>query len=148
LDLDKGTIEFYLNGKNQGIAYTNVIGPLSPAITFYSSLDDIDYLTNAIEPNGLSVSTASVSPLVKNSKFGNKFVLEQYPGVILSNGNLNVKYGESTNSQIRTVFASNKFTTGKHYWEFKIINTSVPSNIMIGVCDSTAMSTTSTFLSQ
>jgi hypothetical protein len=146
--LDKGTIEFYKNGKSQGVAYTGVAGPLSPAITFYNSMDDVDYITNLIEPVGLSVSTASVSPLVKNLKSGNKFVLKQYPGVILSNGNLTVKYGESTNSQIRTVFAENGFTTGKHYWEFKIINTSVPSNIMIGVCDSNAMQTTTTFLSQ
>ena len=32
-----GTITFYLNGKNLGIAYTNVTGDLYPAFDFYGT---------------------------------------------------------------------------------------------------------------
>jgi hypothetical protein len=35
LDLDKSTIEFFINGTSQGIAYTDVTGPVRPSISLY-----------------------------------------------------------------------------------------------------------------
>jgi len=37
LDLDKKTIEFFINGTSQGIAFRDVTGPVRPAISLYSN---------------------------------------------------------------------------------------------------------------
>jgi len=37
LDLDKHTLEFFINGSTLGVAYTDVIGPVRPAISLYGN---------------------------------------------------------------------------------------------------------------
>jgi len=37
LDLDKRTIEFFINGTSQGVAYSDVTGPVRPAISLYGN---------------------------------------------------------------------------------------------------------------
>jgi hypothetical protein len=36
VDLDKKTIEFFVNGSSQGVAYTDVTGPVVPAVSLYA----------------------------------------------------------------------------------------------------------------
>eukprot|EP01080_Neovahlkampfia_damariscottae_P008636 gene8636-583_t len=51
VDHDKQSIEFYLNGISQGIAYTkNIIGSLTPAVTLYQKGDSISIVKDAREP--------------------------------------------------------------------------------------------------
>jgi len=37
LDLDKTSIEFFVNGTSQGVAYTDVVGPVRPSISLYGN---------------------------------------------------------------------------------------------------------------
>jgi len=37
LDLDKTSIEFFINGTSQGVAYTDVVGPVRPSISLYGN---------------------------------------------------------------------------------------------------------------
>jgi len=37
LDCDKGTLEFFINGTSQGVAYTDVTGPVRPSISLYGN---------------------------------------------------------------------------------------------------------------
>eukprot|EP01080_Neovahlkampfia_damariscottae_P001229 gene1229-11319_t len=151
VDMDKKTIEYYYNGSNLGVAFSNVDTsvPLSPAITFFNLADDLDYFPQATEPNlGTSIATISSSPISTSKNQGtSKFNFSPAVGIILSNNNLTAKFGELSNNQIRTVFSKNMWSTGIHYWEIKIVNTSIPSNIMIGVADSGFLTDTKTFLS-
>lgn len=127
MDMNAKTIEFYYNGTNLGIAYSNIDTNVSysPAITFYNLADDIDYFPSAKEPQlgtssvgmpigGDAGGTLKGTPLV-NSIVPN-FTFHQAPGISLLNGNLTAKYGEYTSNQIRTVFSKNSWTSGTHYW--------------------------------
>eukprot|EP00457_Paulinella_chromatophora_P007197 gb/GEZN01007218.1/.p1 GENE.gb/GEZN01007218.1/~~gb/GEZN01007218.1/.p1 ORF type:complete len:443 (-),score=37.50 gb/GEZN01007218.1/:167-1495(-) len=37
LDLDAGTLEFFVNDKSRGVAFTDVVGPVRPAISLYGN---------------------------------------------------------------------------------------------------------------
>lgn len=51
LDLDKGELSFYLNGKSLGTAYTGIQGPVSPGFTLYNYGDEITIDYNAKLPD-------------------------------------------------------------------------------------------------
>jgi hypothetical protein len=136
--LSKGTIEFFLNGISQGIAYTGVSGPVDCAVTLYDFKDELLLNSSFDSPIG---DSNPVMPLSSGVSF------KPTNGILLSNGNLTAKYAEKMNSQITTFFGTNTFSQGIHYWEIKIISTSNPSNIMIGICDVAYLTNTKSFLS-
>eukprot|EP01027_Heterolobosea_sp_BB2_P004370 GEZU01006667.1.p1 GENE.GEZU01006667.1~~GEZU01006667.1.p1 ORF type:complete len:108 (-),score=20.11 GEZU01006667.1:87-410(-) len=41
LDLDEGTLTFYLNGESKGVAYNDLTGKLRAAVTLYSAGDEV-----------------------------------------------------------------------------------------------------------
>jgi hypothetical protein len=131
-------LEFFLNGVSQGIAYTNVTGPVDCAVTLYDFNDELLLNSSVSSPTDLSTPVLPVSSGASFKPSG---------GILLSNGNLTAKYAEKMNSQITTFFGTNTFSQGTYYWEIKIVSTSSPSNIMIGICDPTYLTNTKTFLS-
>jgi hypothetical protein len=135
VDFSLKTIEFFLNGISQGVAYTNVTGPVSPAVSFYDFYDEVVFNPLAVLP--VSVGISSVSSGLSFS---------QGKSILLSNNNLTIKLGEASD-QTRTVATNQVYTSGVHYAEFKIVNTVTPSSLMFGVMDTSMGSSDQLYLS-
>jgi hypothetical protein len=58
IDLDKGDLEFYLNGISLGVAFNGVFGPLRFAITLYAPQDKVTINANAKEPSKVIKSSS------------------------------------------------------------------------------------------
>jgi hypothetical protein len=132
LDLDKTTLEFYKNGKYQGVAFTDIYGPISPAITLYSVKDSVK----------LEFDQEKIKTRLQELELERKRDIEIENGplmfkstqdVEITDGNLKAKM---TQDGIATTLIGTKvLLSGKLEWEIKIEKTSNPTSIMIGICD-------------
>jgi len=37
VDMDAKTVEFFINGQSQGVAYRDIVGPVRPAMSLYGN---------------------------------------------------------------------------------------------------------------
>lgn len=137
LNLDNGTLEFLKNGEHQGVAFTDVVGPLTPAITLFDLKDN----TTLISDEDI------VSKAIEESKKLRELAIELEKGplkfkdakqVKLYDDNMKAKMLEEID-QPRSILGTKVFIQGRHSWEIKILETTNPTNIMIGVMDPNAL---------
>jgi hypothetical protein len=139
LNLDSKEILFYVAGILQGVAYTNVTGPVSFAVSLYNQDDEVEINPNAVMPTNISVGIPS-----SVGDFSN-WVFNPVQGGITVIGKTmkGIQNGKPVTS-----IGNNTFTgTGRIYFEVKIYGTSNPSQMMIGFVDGIVLAGNQKFLS-
>jgi hypothetical protein len=140
LNLTSNKIYFYVAGQLQGVAYTNISGPVSFAVTLHDQ-DEVEINPNAIMPPVPMDSNVSSSVGIQSSDW----VFNPIPGAISV---INKTMKSLQTGKPYTAIGSTTFSgTGKVYFEVKIYGTSNPSRMMIGFVDGVVLSGNQKFLS-